>query len=257
MDSGGAEVIKIPVMIFTFLAVMAFIISSLGPVGGNITRDIPGYISGNLYYEATEMSGTQYTYDTTNVSAAVGNDWAPYVDDPLAFYRADVTFWVYVHIIRDSIDYDPNSSDPMKMYNDFISVNTGDPYTLYVHPQGPEQYVISFADIEATYDSTDNNITKHSFPLLDWWENTVRSLTLQIEVPIAPAPADYHDSLYANYFYVSLYERDVSNELGFFDVLAMFFTFNADWIPTYAIVAYLMSAIMWLALILTVIRILW
>jgi hypothetical protein len=252
MGSGGAEVIKIPVVIFTFLAIMAYIISSLGPVGGNITRDIPGYISGNLYYEATDMPGTEYTYDNTHVNAAVGNDWAPYVDDPLAFYRADVTFWVYVHIIRDNIDYDPNSSDPMKMYNDFISVNTGDPYTIYVHPQGPEQYVISFADIEANA-STENNMTKHYFPLLDWGESTVRSMTLQIEV----MNETYHDSLYANDFEVSLYERDVSNELGFFDVLAMFFMFNADWIPTYAIVAYLMSTIMWLALILTVIRILW
>lgn len=251
MGSGGAEVIKIPIMIFVFLAIMTFIISTLGPVGGDVDRDLPGYAAGNLYYEAVDMPGTAYTYDTAHVSAAASNNWV--TDDALYFYRADVTYLVYVHIVRDNVNYNPTSTDPLKKYNDFILVTPDNEHIIATHPEGSNYYVISFAAIESVFNNTDDNMTLHAFPLIDWMESTTRNLHLKIEV----MNMTYHDSLYANDFKISLYESEVSVTPGWLDVFAMFFTFDSSWIPTYAFVAYLMSTILWIAIVMTVIRIMW
>lgn len=229
------------IVIFTF--VMAFIISNLGPVGA-LSPNVPD--SFNLGGAYDRFTPTYKIVTPTNISSN------PYTTVRQMDFTRSVAPNDHLkgNVYRSSSSYVAGSIYPWEKYRDGVQISFG--YIAAGHPE--VAYDVSYATISQTMNSTSSNITHYSFVLKPTTTGQAGNYTLVIEVHhLANKTAD----LYANHFNVTLTAPHTASSVTFWSAIGYLFTFNANWIPTYPWVAFALSGIIDLTIVLCVIRMVW
>ena len=164
----GESVMPPFVLIVTFIILLGFMINGLmrmaasGEMGDIDLSDKtqPFGLYNFTFIEPTE--GLVVDDDTVI-------DYVPYPthEDPLIFTDedADPDELKYVHVIRDNVNYDPESTDMWEMYSDFIAVRR-DPHNLFTFGEQWENAAIPFSAFANNYDNV-TNVSTVQFQLGD------------------------------------------------------------------------------------------
>lgn len=246
MSAKAEQVVPTLVGIVIFTFVMAFIISSLGPVDSLAADNIPANF--NLAGAYDRFTPTYKIATPTNISANVFNTFSP---KQLDFQRSVApNDHLKGHVVRGNTWYVAGSINSYAKYKDFVDINFG-----YVSSGNPQcEYALPYASISAKMNSTDNNITFWSFVLTPVTSGQAGNYTLVVEVHhLANMTAD----LYANQMNLTLLSAHTVSTVSFWSAIGYLFTFNANWIPTYPWVALTLSAIIDLTVVLCIIRMVW
>lgn len=166
------------VLIIALVLVLSFVISGITQyaVSGSISQgDLPGMtmpfgLSDYTTIEPYDSGDPRIVDYGTEVGFQVSDDDVldslpyPTDEDPFMFVddNGDVK---YIHIIRNNVDYDSESTDMWEMYQDFIAIRRHSGAWI---GSAWEDAAVPFSELEANFDPGDDNSTYKNISLTNF-----------------------------------------------------------------------------------------
>lgn len=234
MGGGGYErVVPTLVGVIAFLLLLSFFVNLSG---GSIGSSNPAFKFTETY---VSWSPSKHIITSANVSDH-------YVGTAMPFTKSGKNN-VNLYVIRDSTQYRPGSDKPWERYKDYIIFDQkGGFLNLFT-----EQSSISYSALNQQANTSDSNSARFDFTL--WGEN----YTAFISTGPAGGKTDssaFTTNLWANRFNVSLTQVVPPETPNFWTVTWWLLSFNAAWIPTFPVIAWLTSAVIDVILLLCAVR---
>ena len=164
----GESVMAPFVLVVTFILILGFMVNSLARMAAS--GDLVG--EGDLTDKPVPFGLYNFTFIEPTEGIVVDEDtvidYVPYPthEDPLIFTDEESDDELkYVHVIRDNVNYDPESSDMWKMYRDFIAIRR-DPHNLFTIADQWQNAAIPFSAFANNYDNV-TNVSTVQFQLGD------------------------------------------------------------------------------------------
>jgi hypothetical protein len=123
----------------------------------------------------------------------------PYDENPFVFVDSDGEDLKYIHVIRDNSEYDPESTDIWKMYNDFIAIRR-QVDDLFFWKDSWQNAAIPFTAIEDHFDNT-TNASQINFRLGDM-EDYMWFSVMDLDTGEGGGTYNFTSGLWSNDFYI-------------------------------------------------------